>query len=864
MTKQTFSYDSFSSSPGTASPPLHIESTAAENSAEVNSANFFEYSFDFDERASFIGDLSIPNLFQSLEISEHEVEPMSYLGVDEPSTASSDSHPLSGNPLPRIPSDQCFVPSFASIPTLEVALDEGSDDQEHVLSASAGIKFFESLQKTSSSHSSFVSLKSPSSCSSWKSPTSCGAFKSLSDSRAFQSPSNSGFKLPGAYCAYKSTESSVFKLPSSFKINECTEDCDTKSQSSMPSISDSGSKGSHRQANLEQDSTSDKELSDAVIAWTLLGAVMGSPAPQSVLRAHKRRRGNESSNLWMDDNTTDELNENVINMDDVDLADASTSYPTSGSEVQASTISCADNCVTTLEQRINFLEQLSRDENDANCESNDSSSIPGVGDLRLIDPHLDCKVEHVFNSEIDDLRCSHVDVSSPSDESDRDSVLDLSEDTLSTESETIPRHSKDVASSAIAWSALAALLGSPAPSCVLQKKDRTAAVNLWVDCTTAGCDDEIISLQCSEIDELSKDNISAALSQDEELTDELSLSGLQIYSDDSCPVRKDEDNASSVLAWSALAALLGSPAPSCVLQKQSRPVMNLWADDDANEDDDLISLSHSEGSFIDDSDEEGTGHLGSSDQVVNKPVDDLSLSALELDFRDSSEHTELKYMSQKTDQITNSTIAWGALTALLGLPAPSCVQQKNSRTVKNFWADDYGNFDDDLVSLAPSEGPHDGDFCGKVAHDMESSLEESEFIDDLSLSALQVDSGDIYGGDEETPLTQTKNDITTPTIAWGALTALLGMPAPSCVLNKGNRHVKNLWAGYDDDDGLVSLAHSQSSCIDDSDSVPSLVAESHVGSYPSSPSIHNVSSCESVSPFKENNAVIDPFIEWGQ
>ncbi|KAL7521588.1 hypothetical protein ACHAWX_006270 [Stephanocyclus meneghinianus] len=888
MTKQTFSYDSFSSSPGTASPPLHVESTPAENSAQVNSDNFFENSFEFDEHASFIGDLSIPNLFLSLETSEHEVEPMSYLGVDEPSTATSESNPLSANSLPRIPSDQCFIPSFNSIATFEVASDEGAEDQEHVLSASAGIKFFESLQKNSSSHSSFVPRNSPSSLGSWKYPTTYSAFTSPSSNSAFSPnstkafkspqsnsafspsncgftlPSNSGFKLPGVYCAYKSTESSVFKLPSSCKINECTEDCDTNSQSSMPSISDSSSKGGHHQVTLQQDSTSDKDPFDAVIAWTALGAVMGSPAPQSVLRAQKKRRGNESSNLWIDDNSTEELDEIVINIEDIDLGGASMSCPTSGSESQANTSSCSDKFITTLEQRINFLARLSRDANDADSELIANSSIPDAGDLSSIAPPINCEVKPVFNSDIDSSQCCNVNASSPADESNSDSVLDLHEDNFSTESVTAPGNSKDVASSAIAWGALAALLGSPAPSCVLQKKDRSAAINLWSNCSTAD-GDEIISLPCSESDELFEDNISAALfPQDIELNDELSLSGLQIESNDSCVVRKNEDNASSVLAWSALAALLGSPAPSCVLQKQSRPVMNLWADVDAHQDDDLISLSHSEESFIDDSGEGGIGHLGSPAQAVNDSVDDLSLSSLQFDLCDSCQQTELTCMSPKKDEITNSTIAWGALTALLGLPAPSCVLQKNRRSVKNFWADDDVIFDDDLISLAPSEGHNCGDLCGKVAHDVELSLKESECIDDLSLSALQFESGDIYGGEDETHLTQKQNDITTPTIAWGALTALLGLPAPSCVLHKGNRQVKNLWAGDEDNDSLVSLAHSQDSCIGDSDSVPSLVAESHVGSYPSSPSIHNVSSCDSVSPFKENNAVINSFIEWGQ
>ncbi|KAL3787701.1 hypothetical protein HJC23_012127 [Cyclotella cryptica] len=872
MTKQTFSYDSFSSSRGSPSPPTHhVESTVAANSAESNGGIFVESTFDFDENAPYIGGLSFPDHFRSLENSEDEVDPMSHVGIEETST---ESNPPPQNPHPRLATEQYFIPSFNPNPTLDEANGSDDRDQEHVLSASAGIKFFESLQKASSSNSSVASVKSPRSCGSWvtssngafkspdrrgfESPSSKCTFKSP-DRRTFQSPSSSGFKLPSCYGVNESTESSVFKLPSSCKINECKEDCDSESQSSIPSICDSSSKDHPNQVTFPQDSTSDKELSDAVIAWTLLGAVMGSPAPQSVLRAQKRRRCNQSSNLWLDHNATDELNDDVINIDDVDLGDVSPSCPPSGSEVQPMTSSHADNCVMTLEQRINLLAQLSRDETDENNELNDSSSIPDVDEGALIEPLLYSEDKAVFNSGLVDS----VVVSSPAGESDNDSVLDFYYDDTLTENVSVPHDSEEVANATIAWGALAALLGSPAPSCVLPKKERSPAINLWVDCATADDDDEIISLPASEIDESSEGNILPALSRDEELMEELSLSELRIDTNDTCIDQKDEDNASSVLAWSALAALLGSPAPSCVLRKQSCPVKNLWADAAANEDDDVISLSNSEGSFVDDSDDVEAGYLRASNTIDCDSVEDLSLSALDVEACDSREHTELNLMLQDKEQVTNSALAWGALTALLGLPAPTCVLQKNRPAVKNYWTNDDGSLNDDLISLAPSESPNDCD-SGNLAHDAGSSSKECACIDDLSLSALQVDSDDSCECVEEAPFIDTERDITNSTIAWGALTALLGLPAPSCVLQKSNRHVKNLWAGDDDDDGLVSLAHSQGSCVDDSNSVPSLVAESQVGSYPSSPSIHNASSCESVSQSKEHDVVIDSFIEWSR
>ncbi|KAL7478442.1 hypothetical protein ACHAW6_004209 [Cyclotella cf. meneghiniana] len=61
-----------------------------------------------------------------------------------------------------------------------------------------------------------------------------------------------------------------------------------------------------------------------------------------------------------------------------------------------------------------------------------------------------------------------------------------------------------------------------------------------------------------------------------------------------------ESITSSAIAWSALAALLGTHSPSSTFQeKKARVVKNLWVDD-ALVDDDIISLAESQDSFLDD------------------------------------------------------------------------------------------------------------------------------------------------------------------------------------------------------------------------------------------------------------------------
>jgi hypothetical protein len=127
--------------------------------------------------------------------------------------------------------------------------------------------------------------------------------------------------------------------------------------------------------------------------------------------------------------------------------------------------------------------------------------------------------------------------------------------------------------------------------------------------------------------------------------------------------------------------------------------------------------------------------------------------------------------------------------------------------------------------------------------------EEDEL--DINLSDLQIDCDELNNTHTAEPSQKTE-DITTSTLAWGALAALLGSPAPSCIIQKNCRHVTNLWGdeaiiGNDD---LVSVANSD---VNDSASIPSLVAESQVDSAPSSPLIRNALSFESVSSQNRDN-----------
>jgi hypothetical protein len=603
LTSNSRSYDSFATSRGTPSPPAHVEALGVASSQQ----NFMEYTFDFDEGACFFTEPSTPNHFKNLKCDE-EMKPFL-----TSSTTSSESTPPP--PLPPLIEPFFFFSAFHPIakfdgfdePKLDEAMDDISEQSssnesevEHVMSTSAGIKFFESLSPTS--------LTFPSSRSS--------------------------------------------KSPRSYDIMVHEDDCDTDSQSSMPSINGrNNNDGSSRETDeivFQPDIANDKEMSDSVLAWTLLGAVMGSPAPQSIQFAKKNK---EHTNLWTDEDTTD----------------------------------TSDNELPSL----------------FDDECNEGSFIP-----ELNTPETE-QFDNILPSLAEEADCDSL------------SIPDMLEDCAMPA--LTPHKSEDATDAAIAWGALAIFLGSPAPSCVRQTH-KAAAKNLWADDTIDEMD-ELISLDASENDGPIDECSIPDLSNHVDLNDDLSFSGLECDGEDSYALPKDDEDATNAaIMWTALSALLSSPAPSCVRKKKETPQAEHFLFTDSNaENDDIMSLAQLE-SVVDELDEVTLDYPGSEEDELNINLSDLQIDCDELN------NTHTVEPSQKTEDITTSTLAWGALAAFLGSPAPSCIIQKNCRHVTNLWRDEAINGNDDLVSLANSDVNDSASIPSLVAESQVDSAPSSPLI----------------------------------------------------------------------------------------------------------------------------------------
>ena len=140
---------------------------------------------------------------------------------------------------------------------------------------------------------------------------------------------------------------------------------------------------------------------------------------------------------------------------------------------------------------------------------------------------------------------------------------------------------KEIADSTFAWGVLGAILGSPAPSSVSKKSATRKRVNLWDD----GEENDLLP----EIEEqVYYEDECDVLSSPIDLTELVEADEQVILADQSIVLQKGDsgrESAESVLAWTALGMLLGSPAPKSVCRKSKKEseeaAKNLWRDFEA-------------------------------------------------------------------------------------------------------------------------------------------------------------------------------------------------------------------------------------------------------------------------------------------
>jgi len=419
------------------------------------------------------------------------------------------------------------------------------------------------------------------------------------------------------------------------------------------------------------------DAADSTLAWTVLSAILSSPAPKSLLDNKKRR----PVNLWQDNCKGHQVDD----LDDI------ISLPTDHNDL-------VDEC----EPLNKYAEQ-------------DLANAPD-----------NCSIPSVF-CEADEDEDTIPDVDNPTE---------VSFPSLATPTKS----SKDEADSTLAWTLLGAVLGSPAP-CITKKRTTKEYVNLWKDDDEEssllpeidGLDIEVPILNLEDdledledgADNCSLPSISSEAHMNEDIIPDVDESILEVPLS-LCEQVSSKQAADSTLAWTVLSAILGSPAPKSLLDNKKRAkeaCVNLWEDDREESDqlpnmddgDDLVddlltkfqalNLSTSE-DVVDATDNFSIPSLSSEVQIEEEEEEDEDKEDTIPNVDDADDVEDVPFSpltpSQSKDT-ADSTLAWTILSAVLGSPAPSSVTKKRTKKEHvNLWQDD----DDESAVLPDMEEQH--------------------------------------------------------------------------------------------------------------------------------------------------------------
>jgi len=553
-------------------------------------------------------------------------------------------------------------------------------------------------------------------------------------------------------------------------------------------------------AQVPQDVTNKDEAADSVLAWGCFTALLGAPAPQSVLQEKKKKR--TPVNLWQGDEATAEDLDDILSLsqDEDDDASAQESQALSQedenrrkfNQVLKETMSRRNEGKTSTLETFYKSYISHSDKHESSTDAADPAPKQPV-ELQEDSGNGHSSLHRSDSSHSIPSICSGIDENAEVVVCDQRSSFDG--DIIAMQFVQEATNVEEAADSALVWGCLTALMGSPAPKSVLlgeKKRKRIMPVNLWQDDDEVLVEDldDIISLphdyDVDASDDCSIPSMSPEEAQlDEDLVPDMDDSNDLAFHTAAHVTQKSsgKDIADSTLAWSALTALLGSPAPSFAVRKSARKErVNLW--EDCEETDLLPEIDE----LCDDDESDGLSLLSID---LSELADDVCLNNF-LDGKDGDK------------EAANSALAWGALGMILGAPAPKLVSKKNrnaSRVVaRNLWEDGEAMENDGLDTIPSIHLDEDG--IDGIPSPLSEEHQDEHIIPDVEELTL---ANAFHVTD--------KREVADSAMAWSALAALLGSPAPSSIVgkkikrNKGS--VVNLWddgnATEEDLDDLLSF-----------------------------------------------------------
>mmetsp|Transcript_21088 Transcript_21088/g.41924 ORF Transcript_21088/g.41924 Transcript_21088/m.41924 type:complete len:778 (+) Transcript_21088:190-2523(+) len=476
-----------------------------------------------------------------------------------------------------------------------------------------------------------------------------------------------------------------------------------------------------------------EDVADSVVAWGLLAALMGAPAPPAVMVQYKKLSSEARINLWQDGGCS--------NCDEIE-------------DIMASS-QVTDDGFGRFEV----------------CYDSDDMSIPS---LFTAEGHIeDTKTAHEFNN------FTNIERESTATKNAMESSIawcSLAALLGSHAPSSVIQYMKATTKTRISVTEKFCFHGE-------FEDVITSSRNTVENEDGAFVTDDIPDLPHTQEDTIAANFLSSELLNYESVFTDFTAEPIDVESS-----RKDVED--SVLAWSALAALLGSPITEIAYRRthqcERQSPKNLWVENDADEDDiDMISLptSSDEDSFI------GTVECLDGEEVELHNIPSLNPyncnSAVGVCKAIGRSDKEMGGNENpgKIDWLSGDLIGDG-VDSMVSLP-PEIESFHDSVNDNAVLVDCKKDIFIDV--LHPVKADDDQSIPSLVSGSFDKDDLTSPLTPDKSLTSLESSFISPQSGENE-------KEVTVSVLAWSALAAIMGSPAPKALMMRRKKSAqRDLW-----------------------------------------------------------------------
>eukprot|EP00569_Conticribra_weissflogii_P008709 CAMPEP_0171362990 /NCGR_PEP_ID=MMETSP0879-20121228/3040_1 /TAXON_ID=67004 /ORGANISM="Thalassiosira weissflogii, Strain CCMP1336" /LENGTH=777 /DNA_ID=CAMNT_0011870033 /DNA_START=87 /DNA_END=2420 /DNA_ORIENTATION=- len=490
-----------------------------------------------------------------------------------------------------------------------------------------------------------------------------------------------------------------------------------------------------------------EDVADSVVAWGLLAALMGAPAPPAVMVQDKKLSSEARINLWQDGGCSncDEIEDIMASSQVTDDGFGRFEVCYDSDDMSIPSLFAAEAHIEDTRTAYEFNTFTNKERGSTATKDAMESSIAWCSLAALLGSHAPSSViqymkattktrisvteKFCFHGEFEDvITSSRNTVENEDGAFVTDDIPDLphtQEDTIAAnflssellnyesvftdftaEPIDIESSRKDVEDSVLAWSALAALLGSPITEIAYRRThqcERQSPKNLWVENDADEDDIDMISLPTSSDEDSFIGTVEGLDGEEDELHSIPSLNpdnGNSAVGVCKAIGRSDKEMGGNEnpgkIDWLS-GDLIGDGVDSMV----SLPPEIESFHDSVN--DNAVLVDCKKDIFIDvlhpvkaDDDQSIPSLVSGSfdkDDLTSPLTPDKSLTSLESSFISPQS-------GENEKEVTVSVLAWSALAAIMGSPAPKALMMRRKKSAqRDLWNEDMMIENEEIHSL---------------------------------------------------------------------------------------------------------------------------------------------------------------------